>query len=46
MRRGRGDVTGEERLVGDKKGWKEKVEGRIDYLCKWESRKRNACNVS
>ena len=29
-----------EHPVGDGKGWKERVEGRMDHLCKWECQKR------
>ena len=28
------DVTNVKSLVGDRKGWKERVEGIMDYLCK------------
>ena len=33
------DVTDVERLVGDRKGWKKRVEGRMDYLYRRECQK-------
>ena len=33
------DVTEAESLVGDRKSWKERVEGRMDHLYRWECQK-------
>ena len=33
------DMSNVERMVGDRKGWKQRVKGRMDHLYKWECQK-------